>query len=143
MNKHSALEFAIASLIPASRDRATARQAHSCAQLIEAFQRLFRDRGLPVAIRSANGLPFASPNGLYNLSRLSVCWLRLGISIERIKPGHPQQNGRHETLQTIDNPFGPRLSAADRPQTPSPSCAAASDEPSALRTPARTRLRDP
>ena len=106
MNKHSALEFAIASLIPASRDRATARQAHSCAQLIEAFQRLFRDRGLPVAIRSANGLPFASPNGLYNLSRLSVCWLRLGISIERIKPGHPQQNGRHETLQTIDNPFG-------------------------------------
>jgi transposase InsO family protein len=66
--------------------------------VIEAFQRLFRDRGLPEAIRSDNGLPFASPNGLYNLSRLSVWWLRLGISIERIKPGHPQQNGRHERM---------------------------------------------
>jgi transposase InsO family protein len=66
--------------------------------VIEAFQQLFRDRGLPVAIRSDNGLPFASPNGLYNLSRLSVWWLRLGIAIERIKPGHPQQNGRHERM---------------------------------------------
>ncbi len=66
--------------------------------VIEAFQRLFRDRGLPGAIRSDNGLPFASPNGLYNLSRLSVWWLRLGIAIERIKPGHPQQNGRHERM---------------------------------------------
>jgi transposase InsO family protein len=66
--------------------------------VIAAFQRLFRDRGLPVAIRSDNGLPFASPNGLYNLSRLSVWWLRLGIAIERIKPGHPQQNGRHERM---------------------------------------------
>ena len=37
--------------------------------------------------------PFASPNGLYNLSRLSVWWLRLGIAIERIQPGHPRQNG--------------------------------------------------
>lgn len=68
------------------------------APVIEAFQQLFRDRGLPGAIRSDNGLPFASPNGLYNLSRLSVWWLRLGISIERIKPGHPQQNGRHERM---------------------------------------------
>ena len=68
------------------------------APVIEAFQRLFRERGLPVAIRSDNGLPFASPNGLYNLSRLSVWWLRLGIAIERIKPGHPQQNGRHERM---------------------------------------------
>ena len=68
------------------------------APVTEAFQRLFRDRGLPGAIRSDNGLPFASPNGLYNLSRLSVWWLRLGIAIERIKPGHPQQNGRHERM---------------------------------------------
>ncbi|MGB8526003.1 MAG: IS481 family transposase [Rhodoplanes sp.] len=66
--------------------------------VIEAFQQLFRERGLPRAIRSDNGLPFASPNGLYNLSRLSVWWLRLGIDIERIKPGHPQQNGRHERM---------------------------------------------
>ena len=65
---------------------------------ITLFQRLFEDRGLPDAIRSDNGLPFASPNGLYNLSKLSVWWLRLGISIERIKPGCPQQNGRHERM---------------------------------------------
>jgi transposase InsO family protein len=66
--------------------------------VIEAFRRLFVERGLPQAIRSDNGLPFASPNGLYNLSRLSVWWLRLGIGIERIRPGSPQQNGRHERM---------------------------------------------
>ena len=66
--------------------------------VFEAFQRLFKEYGLPVAIRSDNGLPFASPNGLYNLSKLSVWWLRLGIVIERIKPGHPQQNGKHERM---------------------------------------------
>jgi transposase InsO family protein len=66
--------------------------------VIEAFARLFRERGLPTAIRSDNGLPFASPNGLYNLSRLSVFWLRLGIAIERIQPGNPHQNGRHERM---------------------------------------------
>jgi transposase InsO family protein len=63
-----------------------------------AFERLFRERGLPQAIRSDNGVPFASPPGLFQLSRLSVWWLRLGISIERIRPGHPQQNGRHERM---------------------------------------------
>jgi transposase InsO family protein len=63
-----------------------------------AFQRLFAERGLPAAIRTDNGVPFASPNGLYGLSRLSVWWLRLGIAIERIKPGNPQQNGRHERM---------------------------------------------
>jgi transposase InsO family protein len=65
---------------------------------VTAFQRLFAERGLPNAIRSDNGVPFASPNGLYGLSRLAVWWLRLGIAIERIKPGHPQQNGRHERM---------------------------------------------
>lgn len=63
-----------------------------------AFERLFKERGLPQAIRSDNGVPFASPNGLFNLSKLSVWWLRLGIGIERIRPGHPQQNGRHERM---------------------------------------------
>lgn len=63
-----------------------------------AFERLFKERGLPGAIRSDNGVPFASPHGLFQLSKLSVWWLRLGISIERIKPGHPQQNGRHERM---------------------------------------------
>jgi len=65
---------------------------------ITAFERLFRERGLPLAIRSDNGVPFASPNALFNLSKLSVWWLRLGIEIERIKPGNPQQNGRHERM---------------------------------------------
>jgi transposase InsO family protein len=53
---------------------------------------------LPQAIHSDNGVPFASPNALFNLSKLAVWWLRLGIAIERIKPGHPQQNGRHERM---------------------------------------------
>jgi transposase InsO family protein len=66
--------------------------------VIEAFVRLFRERGLPGAIRTDNGLPFASPNGLYNLSKLSVLWMRLGIAIERIRPGKPQENGRHERM---------------------------------------------
>ena len=50
------------------------------------------------AIRTDNGVPFASAHALYGLSKLSVWWLRLGIQIERIKPGHPQQNGRHERM---------------------------------------------
>lgn len=65
---------------------------------ITAFEQLFRERGLPAGIRSDNGVPFASPNALFNLSKLSVWWLRLGIAIERIKPGKPQQNGRHERM---------------------------------------------
>ena len=63
-----------------------------------AFEKAFKEFGLPRAIRTDNGVPFASPNALFNLSRLSVWWLRLGIEIERIKPGNPQQNGRHERM---------------------------------------------
>jgi putative transposase len=62
------------------------------------FERAFKDFGMPCSIRTDNGVPFASPNALFNLSRLSVWWLRLGIQIERIKPGNPQQNGRHERM---------------------------------------------
>jgi transposase InsO family protein len=62
------------------------------------FERVFREFGLPAAIRTDNGVPFSSPHALFGLSRLSVWWLRLGISIERIKPGQPQQNGRHERM---------------------------------------------
>jgi transposase InsO family protein len=65
---------------------------------IIAFEQLFRERGLPAAIRTDNGVRFASPNALFNLSKFTVWWLRLGIAIERIKPGHPQQNGRHERM---------------------------------------------
>jgi len=62
------------------------------------FERVFKEYGLPGAIRTDNGLPFSSPVALFGLSKLSVWWLRLGIDIERIKPGHPEQNGRHERM---------------------------------------------
>jgi putative transposase len=63
-----------------------------------AFERTFKEFGLPHMIRTDNGVPFASAHALYGLSKLAVWWLRLGIHIERIKPGHPQQNGRHERM---------------------------------------------
>jgi transposase InsO family protein len=78
---------------------------------ISAFEQLFAERGLPLAIRSDNGVPFASPNALFNLSKLSVWWLRLGISIERIQPGHPQQNGRHERMHLTLKKEATRLPA--------------------------------
>ena len=62
------------------------------------FERVFKEFGLPKAIRTDNGVPCASPHALFGLSKLSVWWLRLGIHIERIKPGHPEQNGRHERM---------------------------------------------
>jgi len=62
------------------------------------FERTFKEFGLPQRIRTDNGVPFASAHALYGLSKLSVWWLRLGIHIERIAPGHPQQNGRHERM---------------------------------------------
>jgi transposase InsO family protein len=60
-------------------------------------QTLFREYGLPDAIRTDNGAPFASPAPA-GLSRLSMSWIRLGIRHERIEPGCPQQNGRHERM---------------------------------------------
>ena len=62
------------------------------------FEQAFTAYGLPQAIRTDHGVPFASPNALFGLSSLSVWWLRLGIRIERIQPGQPQQNGRHERM---------------------------------------------
>lgn len=61
------------------------------------FERAFREYGLPDAIRTDNGTPFSSlaPAGL---SRLAVWWIRLGIRPERIRPGHPEENGRHERM---------------------------------------------
>jgi transposase InsO family protein len=61
------------------------------------FEAAFREYGLPEAIRTDNGTPFSS-TGLGGLSRLSVWWVRLGIKLERIQPGEPQQNGRHERM---------------------------------------------
>jgi transposase InsO family protein len=62
------------------------------------FERAFKEYGLPEVIRTDNGAPFASCNALFGLSRLAVWWLRLGIGIERIQPGRPEQNGRHERM---------------------------------------------
>ena len=62
------------------------------------FEAAFREYGLPEAIRTDNGPPFASPATLGGLSRLSVWWIKLGIVPERIQAGHPEQNGRHERM---------------------------------------------
>jgi len=77
-----------------------------CAQLLarpdyancrSELERAFKEYGLPRSIRSDNGAPFASV-GVGGLSRLSVWWVKLGIMPERIEPGQPQQNGRHERM---------------------------------------------
>ena len=61
------------------------------------FEATFRAYGLPLAIRTDNGVPFAATKGL-GLSSLAVWWIKLGITPERIRPGNPQENGRHERL---------------------------------------------
>lgn len=63
-----------------------------------AFTRHFEEYGLPLVIRSDNGVPFASPTAIGRLSKLSVWWIRLGIRPERIDLGKPQQNGTHERM---------------------------------------------
>ncbi len=69
----------------------------STEQVMSQFDLFFREFGLPDAIRTDNGAPFASlaPGGI---SRLSAWWIRLGIQPERIRPGHPEENGRHERM---------------------------------------------
>jgi transposase InsO family protein len=61
------------------------------------YERAFHEFGIPERMRSDNGVPFASraPGGL---SALSIWWIKLGIVPERIEPGQPQQNGRHERM---------------------------------------------
>jgi len=61
------------------------------------FERLFREYGMPKAIRTDNGTPFSSP-ALCGLSRLNVWWIKLGIAHQRIQPGKPQENGAHERM---------------------------------------------
>src|SRR5208283_4446374 len=61
------------------------------------FEAAFREYGLPAAIRTDNGAPFAS-RAVAGLSRLAVWWMKLGIVPERIEAGHPEQNGRHERM---------------------------------------------
>jgi len=62
------------------------------------FERQFKTYGLPQAIRSDNGSPFASVNAPLGLSRLSAWWLSMGIRLHRAWPGHPQDNGAHERM---------------------------------------------
>lgn len=84
------------------------------AETKNAFTRLFREYGLPWRIRSDNGTPFASI-AAGGLSRLSKWWIRLGITPERIDPGKPQQNGRHERMHKTlkeDTVIPPAASAA-------------------------------
>jgi putative transposase len=64
----------------------------------QCFEQLFARHGLPGAIRSDNGSPFAQVRGILGLSRLSAWWVALGIDLERGRPGHPQDNGAHERL---------------------------------------------
>ena len=63
----------------------------------EALIEVFRQYGLPQRLRSDNGAPFAS-TGRLGVTQLSVWLLRLGVTLERIEPGHPEQNGRHERM---------------------------------------------
>jgi putative transposase len=80
------------------------------------FERTFREYGLPRALRTDNGTPFAT-TAVAQLSPLAVWWLKLGIRLERIAPGHPEQNGRHErfhlTLQE-DTSTPPAATAAQQ-----------------------------
>ena len=61
-----------------------------------AFERLFREYGLPEVLRTDNGVPFAQPNALGRLGALAFWWVRLGIRPEHIRPGRPAENGAHE-----------------------------------------------
>ena len=62
------------------------------------FEEVFAEFGLPEVIRTDNGVPFCSPHALFGWSKLSTRWHELGISHERIEPGKPQQNGKHERM---------------------------------------------
>jgi transposase InsO family protein len=79
------------------------------------FEATFREYGLPEAIRTDNGAPFAS-RGIGGLSQLSVWWIRLGIRPERIEPGQPQQNGQHERIHRTMKAEGTQRPESTRPR---------------------------
>lgn len=82
------------------------RTGTSLSEARQSFERLFREYGLPERLRTDNGVPFAT-TGVGGLSRLSIWWIRLGIVPERIEPGQPQQNGRHERMhRTLKHALG-------------------------------------
>lgn len=77
--------------------RCTALRSTKTVRVQPIFEAAFRELGLPERIRTDNGTPFAS-RGAGGLSKLSIWWVKLGIRHERIQPGHPEQNGRHERM---------------------------------------------
>jgi putative transposase len=77
------------------------------------FESLFREYGLPRAILTDNGSPFAATSSLARLSRLSVWWIRLEIRPVLTQPGHPEQNGRHERMHRTLKAETTRPPAAD------------------------------
>jgi putative transposase len=77
------------------------------------FEAAFREHGMPEAIRTDNGPPFAS-HAVGGLSRLAVWWIKLGIVPERIDAGHPEQNGRHERMHRTLKQEAAQPPAADR-----------------------------
>ncbi len=77
--------------------RCQAVEKTNTARVQAIFEAAFREYGMPQAIRTDNGAPFAS-RALGGLSRLAVWWIKLGIVPERIQAGHPEQNGRHERM---------------------------------------------
>ncbi len=79
------------------------------------FEAAFREYGLPEAIRTDNGAPFAS-HAIAGLSRLAVWWMKLGIVPERIAAGHPEQNGRHERMHRTLKQEAAQPPAANRRQ---------------------------
>lgn len=79
---------------------------------IAVFEDRFARYGLPLVIRTDNGAPFAS-RGLFGLTRLSAYWVKLGIAPERIEPGRPQQNGRHERMHRTLKQEATRPAAAN------------------------------
>jgi putative transposase len=118
------------------------------------FERAFQEFGLPERIRSDNGPPFATP-GIGGLSMLSVWWIQLGITPERIEPGHPEQNGRHERMhrtlkQEVASPAAASIIDQQRAfdafrrvyNTERPHEALAMKTPSSRYTPSRRSLPD-
>jgi len=80
------------------------------------LETVFKERGIPDVIRSDNGAPFAS-TGVGGLSRLSIWWIKLGIRPERIRPSHPEENGRHERMHRdlkAETTKGPRRTLASQ-----------------------------
>ena len=96
-----------------------ALEGTSVAPTRQAFTRLFREYGLPLVLRTDNGIPFAQPNALGRLGALALWWVKLGIRPEHITPARPSENGAHErfhrTLKAAaTKPASESLSAQQR-----------------------------